>query len=482
MTVLQLFDTIADTGLLCYGNSEHLNIPCAAPQRDSRKVGAGDVFFCIRGRAFDGHSAIPAAAGRGACCVVLDDPAAIRMAEAYALPWILVRDTAAVFLPACLARHGHPERGMQLYAVTGTNGKTSVTYLLEAIFSSVPSLSPCAVFGTVENRIAGVPYRTEHTTPAPEVTADLLSRARDAGVKTVILEASSHALAQKRLSGLHFACGIFTNLSEDHLDYHPTMEDYFLAKRSLFACCDRALVNTDDAYGRRLYRDPAIPAEMHSYAASDNAAEYPLSFLPEDLTDTPCGFIAANRLAAAACASMAGVPYETVTQAIRSMPPIPGRMECVRQTPVSVYIDYAHTPDALRRALTGLGNQLRQKSQGGRLHVVFGCGGDREREKRPQMGAIAAALADRIILTADNSRSEDVHDIIADILSGIPDAALEKTAVIEDRYRAIRHALCTAEPGDTVLLAGKGHETYQIDRSGMHPFSEREIIEAYYSK
>jgi len=481
MTVTDLFDPLADTDLLRFSDPALFSLPCAAPRRDSRLVGAGDVFFCIRGRTHDGHAAIPTAARNGAVCAVLDDPAAVPLAAEHALPWILIRDTAAAFLPACLSYHGHPERGMQLYAVTGTNGKTSVTYLLEAIFSAAPQHSPCAVFGTVENRIAGIPSRSENTTPAPEVTAALLSQARDAGVKNVLLEASSHALTQKRLSGLRFACGIFTNLSEDHLDYHLTLEDYFLAKRSLFFSCDRMLVNTDDAFGMRLYRDPAFRSGMHSFALSDPAADYPPLFLPRDLTDPPCSFIAANRLAAAACASMAGVPQETVIRAIRSMPPIPGRMECVRQTPFSVYIDYAHTPDALRRALTGLGNQLRQKSPGGHLHVVFGCGGDREREKRPQMGAIAASLADRIILTADNSRSEDVHDIIADILDGIPNTALAKTAVIEDRRQAIRHVLHTAEPGDTVLLAGKGHETYQTDRSGTHPFSEREIIQAFFT-
>ena len=264
MTVSQLFDSIAVSDILCISNSEILTHPCANPRRDSRLVGASDVFFCIRGRTYDGHAAIPTAAARGAVCAVLDNPEAIPTAEACALPWILVRDTASLFLPACLAFHGHPERGMQLYAVTGTNGKTSVTYLLEAIFSAEPKTAPCAVFGTVENRIAGTVYRTENTTPAPEITADLLAQARQAGVKTVILEASSHALAQKRLSGLHFACGIFTNLSEDHLDYHADMEDYFLAKRQLFFSCDRAIINTDDPHGERLYRDEALPCRRYS--------------------------------------------------------------------------------------------------------------------------------------------------------------------------------------------------------------------------
>lgn len=480
MTVGTLFDAVPETDILCKSTPDLFNIPCAAPRRDSRLVGAGDVFFCIRGRSHDGHDAIPTAAARGAACVVIDNLTAVQTADAHGIPWILVRDTAAIFLPACLAYHGHPEHGMHLYAVTGTNGKTSVTYLLEAIFSSDPDTSPCAVFGTVENRIAGTAYRTEHTTPAPEILAELLSRARDAGVKTVISEASSHALAQKRLSGLHFDCGIFTNLSEDHLDYHPTLQDYYRAKRSLFEHCDHAVINTDDAHGKRLFDDPALPCRRYSYSPAGKPADFPSAFLPQDLSGTACDFIAANRLAAAACASLAGIAQSTVFAAIRSMPQIPGRMECIRDKPFSVYIDYAHTPDALRRALSGLRTALRSRNS--RLYVVFGCGGDRERQKRPQMGAIAAELADRVILTADNSRSESVHNIIADILDGIESAQLEKVAVIEDRAAAIRYALFSAEPGDTVLLAGKGHETYQTDRNGTHPFSEREIVQNWFNK
>ncbi len=474
MTIRTLFDAIPLTDIVGISTPEILSHSCTAPKRDSRRIGAGDVFFCIRGRRHDGHTDLAQALTSGAVCAVIDDPDAIVTAEALSLPWILVRDTSAVFLPACLAYHGHPEHGLHLCAVTGTNGKTSVTYLLEAIFSAYPPTAPCAVFGTVENRIDGISYRTENTTPAPEVTAELLARARDAGVKSVILEASSHALEQNRLSGLTFDCGIFTNLSEDHLDYHPTMEDYYLAKRKLFFSCRRALYNIDDPHGLRLFRDPTIPAERHTFALTHPTADYPASFLPEDLTDTPCDFIAANRLAAAACASMAGVPTDTVISAIRSMKPTPGRMERIVDTPYTVYLDYAHTPDALKRVLLGL-----QKQKTGDLCVLFGCGGDREHQMRPMMGAVAAEYADRIILTADNSRSEDVRDILAEILGGVALTDRHKVTVITDRRAAILYLLNTTKAGDTVLLAGKGHETYQTDQSGTHPFSEREIVRAY---
>lgn len=476
MTIRTLFDTIPLTDIIDIRSPAILTQTCAAPKRDSRRIGPGDVFFCIRGRHHDGHTDLAAAKENGAVCAILDTPAAIPSADALSLPWMLVRDTSAVFLPACLAYYGHPERALHLYAVTGTNGKTSVTYLLETIFSAYDPTAPCAVIGTVENRIAGTSYHTENTTPAPEVTAELLARARDANVKTVIMEASSHALEQNRLSGLTFDCGIFTGLSEDHLDYHPTMEDYFGAKRKLFFSCRQALVNLDDTYGRRLLLDSALPTETHAFAMT-SAAEFTASHLPPDLLNTPCDFIAANRLAAASCALLAGIPMEVICTAIRSMKPIPGRMECVRTMPFSVYLDYAHTPDALRRVLTGL---CRQKTD--TLHVLFGCGGDRERQKRPMMGSIAAELADRIILTADNSRTEDVRDILADILTGIPPEHRHKVTVIPDRRAAILHVLQTAAPADTVFLAGKGHETYQTDKTGTHPFSEREIINAYFSE
>ena len=477
MTIRTLFDTVPITEILGISTPDLLTKECAAPKRDSRRIGAGDVFFCIRGRHHDGHTDLAAAAVGGAVCAVIDNPDVIAAADALPLPWIFVRETAAVFLPACLSYHGHPERDLQLYAVTGTNGKTSVTYLLEAIFSAYDKTAPCAVIGTVENRIAGIAYRTENTTPAPEVTAELFARARDAGVRTVIMEASSHALAQNRLSGLTFACGIFTGLSEDHLDYHPTLEDYFHAKRRLFFSCEQALYNIDDPHGMRLFDDTAIPAERHAFSLLQPTAEYPASHLPEDLRNTPCDFIAANRLAAAACASLAGVPADVTADAIRTMKPIPGRMEVIRHTPCSVYLDYAHTPDALRRVLEGL-----QRIKKGRLCVLFGCGGDRERQKRPMMGAAAAELADRIILTADNSRTEDVRDILAEILPGIAPCDRHKVTVITDRRAAILYALNTAAPDDTVLFAGKGHETYQTDQTGTHPFSERAIVDAYYKE
>ncbi|MBO5648534.1 MAG: UDP-N-acetylmuramoyl-L-alanyl-D-glutamate--2,6-diaminopimelate ligase [Clostridia bacterium] len=448
-----------------------LSAPCAMPRRDSRAVCAHDVFFCIRGTRFDGHTAIADAAARGACCAVLDDPAFCTAADAIGIPWILLNDTASAFLPACLAYYGHPERSMTLLAVTGTNGKTSTAYLLEAVFGADVRHAPTACFGTVEYRVAEERYVSSHTTPTPEETALYLSRAHDLGVKTAIFEASSHALSQGRLSGLHFEIGIFTGLGEDHLDYHHSTEPYFEAKRSLFFSCTRGLVNVDDPHGARLYADRAFAGRLTGYSPTDGTAAWRLSALPQALTDTVCPFIAANRLAAAACGAMLGIPIDTACRAMLAMPPIPGRMELLTDTPFAVYLDYAHTPDALRAALTG----LRHTYPTARLRVLLGCGGDREREKRPQMGAIAATLADDAVISEDNSRTEDPLAIFADIVSGIARQHRARITLIPDRAAAIAHLLSVSQPGDVILLAGKGHETTQTDARGTRPFSDRDI-------
>ena len=472
MTVYRLLEDIQAHDILCKSSTFDDTLPCTSPCRDSRRIQPGDVFFCIRGPQFDGHTALSDAAHRGAVCAVLEDPAA---GDTCPIPWIAVRDTAAAFLSACLAQNGHPERGMTLIAVTGTNGKTSVTYMLEAIFRHAGHR--CAVFGTVENRIDGTVFPSGNTTPAPELLARQLRLAREKNVSTVLMEVSSHALAQRRLSGLHFEYGIFTNLTEDHLDYHRTMEDYFSSKRQLFLSCNTMLVNADDPAGVRLLADPALPDARYAVTPYSDTGDYTAAYLPQDLRLGCCDFVAANRLLAAVCANLAGISADTAFAALRTMPPIPGRMECIRKTPTSVYIDYAHTPDALTRALRSL---RAQNMPGTRLLVLFGCGGDREREKRPKMGAIAASCADLAVITADNSRSEDVRDIIADILSGVMPAQRGKCRVVCDRRDAIYEILSLAAPGDCVLLAGKGHETSQTDRLGTHPFSERGTVDAYF--
>ncbi|MBP3919122.1 MAG: UDP-N-acetylmuramoyl-L-alanyl-D-glutamate--2,6-diaminopimelate ligase [Clostridia bacterium] len=499
MTILELLDSLPLCDIVTQSPDFDTSMPCHMPCRDARRVTADDVFFAVRGTHFDGHNAIPEAAARGAALVVLDD---IRYADTCPTPWICVRDAAQAFLPACLSCAHHPERGMSLYAVTGTNGKTSITYLLEAIFSQNPAYAPCAVIGTVENRIAGEILPASRTTPPPEELCALLCRARDAGVKTVILEASSHALAQGRLSGLHFSAGIFTNLTEDHLDYHKSMEAYFHCKRSLFFSCDTAVLNIDDPYGRRLYADDAIPAKKIGYSLSDCGADWfakatqnkdgcHLLLLSKENTPLSLysslrgSFAAPNITASCACAYDAGISPTQMQAGLCSLDNIPGRMECIVSSPYAVFLDYAHTPDALSRAILSVREHCRsaaveQNVPAPRTLVLFGCGGDREHEKRPKMGKIAASLADITVITSDNSRSEDPIDIINAILAGIPDR--KNVIVIPDRRRAIEEILDMAQPGDCILLAGKGHENYQIDKTGTHPFSEREIVLSHIQK
>ncbi len=489
MTVSRLLASLPIDDILAVSDDFDFSLACRGVCRDVRTTACGDLFFCIRGSRFDGHKALSEAAGRGAIAAVLSDPA---YAVGCPLPYLLIRDTRTAFLPALLAANGNPQRGMTFYAVTGTNGKTSTAYLLDAIFSQSGRHAPTAVIGTVENRIAGERFPASRTTPAPEELVSLLCCARKRGVRTVILEASSHALVQGRLSGLSFACGIFTNLTEDHLDYHGSMEQYYQAKRTLFFSCEKALVNADDAYCRRICTDDAIPAERHAFslhASSRACADFHASALSQELgtaltlvqnhtshsffSPLSGSFAAYNITAAAACAFLCGLDAAVIQRGLSALTCIPGRMEEIVSAPFSVRIDYAHTPDALARALDSVA------SPRGRTLVLFGCGGDREREKRPRMGSIAAEKADLVFLTADNSRSEDPTSIIDDIIRGIPDSARRKVTVIPDRKAAIEHALSAARPGDTVLLCGKGHETVQEDRTGPHPFSEREIVRAF---
>ena len=490
LTLQMLAAGLLPGDILAVSSDLSMEISVSGVSSDARRIGKDELFIAVRGTRFDGHTAIADAARRGACAVILEDAAYTADCP---LPWILVRDTRAVLLPLMLALRGHPERGMRMIAVTGTNGKTSVTYLLEAVFAVC---GKTAVFGTVENRIAGTHFPASHTTPDPDELVRLLETSAKAGVRTVILEASSHALAQKRLSGLTFSCGIFLNLTEDHLDYHKTTEDYYLSKRSLFFSCEKGLCNTDDPFGRRLFSDPAFAGKLFSFSpAGDPDADFSVREDPADpaaadkerrflltspdggtfplLSPLPGSFVPCNTLASAACAFLLGVSEDRIRDGIRAVSAIPGRMERIVKTPFSVILDYAHTPDALEKALLSARTLCKD---GGKLRVLFGCGGDREREKRPKMGAIAARLADAAVITSDNSRTEPPLFILAQIVSGIPDAEKIRCTVIPDRRAAIAYLLSSARPGDCLLLAGKGHETYEIDSLGRRPFSERDIV------
>ncbi len=489
MELFSLLAPIPTEDILCMSPRLDLHTPVRTLCEDAEAVRTGDVYGAVRGTVHDGHSRIPRAILSGAACILLDDPTYVSLCDGANAPWILVTDVRALLLPMYLAAVGSPQDRICLYAVTGTNGKTSVAYLLEAILARI---GPTACIGTVENRIRGEVLPASMTTPAPRDLARLLRLALDRGCKSVVMEASSHALDQKRLQSLCPLVGILTNLTEDHLDYHKTPAAYKEAKRTLFRQSEACLVNADDPFGEALQADPRLSSKTASYGMAPSAhyrianlaCGYPHGDTAYTLY-TPKGpysvrtplegsFAVYNTAAALSCAHMAHIPMEAALEAVLTLRCIPGRLERILSTPFSVYIDYAHTPDALLRVLTGLRDRL---TEGARLLLLFGCGGDREREKRPKMGAIAARYADFFILCEDNSRSEEPLEIIAEIEAGIPVGA--SYTVIPRRETAIKALLSLARPGDCVLLAGKGHETSLTDRQGTHPFSERDIVKAW---
>ena len=377
---------------------------------------------------------------------------------------------------------GHPEQKLRLVAVTGTNGKTTVSTLLQTILTE--NGERVGLIGTVECFDGKIYSPSEYTTPPPHILYPLLARMVKNGVTTVIMEASSHALSQERLYGLHFALAIFTNLTRDHLDYHGTREAYLAAKAKLFESASIALLNADDDAAAELAFHAS--GKVYYYAKHRSAAEFSIenAHCEEDslsyTLQTMDGslsihanligrFNVYNTAAALSAASLLGVSHERLERAAKKLSAPRGRMERLPDTDdLRIFIDYAHTPDALSGALMAL------KPHTKKLTALFGAGGERDKGKRADMGRIAETIADRVIVTSDNPREEKPEAILRDILSGMKN---EKHKVLADRAEAIRHAILTAESGETILLAGKGHEAYMLDGSGKHDFSEREIVE-----
>ena len=459
---------------------------------DSRTVQKGDLFVCIRGITVDGHAYVEEAVRRGAAVIVAE--------KSYILPAgapvLFVEDTRLAAAMLYDAWYGHPSKKMKLIAVTGTNGKTSVTYMLRCIFEA--AMYRCGVIGTVRCYSAGrtIDIRSDNalanmTTPDPEELYHILSVMAEDGVEYVFMEASSHALALRKLDALTFDAAIFTNLSAEHLDFHRNMENYFSAKARLFSLSKRAIINVDDDYGKRLAGKVKCPVltcsaktdaadfkaeQMCDLGADGNQYQLTSHKLRAVLrTPIPGRFTVMNTLEAAACASDFGVSATAIMSALSALPGIDGRMERVKLLATcdfSVFIDYAHTPDALYNLLITVRGFRRT---GQRIVLVFGCGGDRDKSKRPIMGKIASELSDFCVVTSDNSRSEDTETIIGEILEGVTGSAY---AVIPDRAEAIEYVIRTARKEDIILLAGKGHEEYEIGRDGKRPFCEKAIVVA----
>ncbi len=475
--------TIADIVAALRREDQLLSAPDPLPHvdsltADSRAVERGALYAAVRGSQTDGHRFVPDAARRGAAAVMVETP------QNAGVPELLVRDGRRALLAAARAWYGDPSRSLTLIGVTGTNGKTTTTGLVRHLLNGAGRAGSIGTLGAFDGAGAEIPSTAGSlTTPGAADLQATLAALRDRGVTHVAMETSSHALEQGRLDGLTFAAGIFTNLTRDHLDYHGTMEAYLAAKLRLsgyLALNGIEVVNLDDPIwrempprdGRITYgTDPAADLRAESVELGAGGSSFRMTgrWGEADVRLPLMGdFNVSNALAAAACSLGLGQPLRDVVSRLEATPQVPGRMERIAERPCVVLRDYAHTPDALQRALA----TLRPLTAGRRI-VVFGGGGDRDKGKRPLMGGVAAALADLAIVTSDNPRTEDPDAIIDDIESGMGSA---RHLRFTERRAAIAAALAEARAGDTVLLAGKGPETYQVIGREKQPFDERAIV------
>ena len=461
-----------------------LDVTIRALAHDSRTVAPGTLFIALRGERVDGHAFVAGALAAGATCAVVDrsfDLATLAPGTDRATI-VVVADTRRALSRLAAVFFGRPSQSMRVTGVTGTNGKTTVTHLAAAMLEAGGVAT--GRIGTLGARFGGAMWSLENTTPLALELQSLLAEMRDRGARAVAMEASSHALAQDRVADVAFAVAALTNVTRDHLDYHGTFEAYAAAKRSLFDHAPVAILNGDDDLGRAWASDlRAAGKTVDTYAldadatlvARDVAVRADGSSFNVDgrrfALRLPGRFNISNALAALGIARAHGVNDDDSARAMASFERVPGRMEHLAGGGIDVLVDYAHTPDALDVVLRAARETTR-----GELAVVFGCGGDRDRGKRPLMGAIARSRANRVFVTSDNPRSEDPQEIIDEILGGMDD--LREVIALVDRRAAIRRAILDAEPGDVVVVAGKGHETYQIVGTVTNHFDDRDEVRA----
>ncbi|MDX6682890.1 MAG: UDP-N-acetylmuramoyl-L-alanyl-D-glutamate--2,6-diaminopimelate ligase [Solirubrobacteraceae bacterium] len=453
------------------------DVEVAALALDNRRVQPGTVFFCVRGFTRDGHDFAADAVARGAAALVVDHPLHL------GVPEVLVADVRAAMAPAAARLHGDPTATLRTVGVTGTNGKTTTAYLLRALLEAAGHRT--GLLGTVKSVVGGVDHEVARTTPEAIDLQATFAAMRAAGDTHCVMEVSSHALALCRADAIHWAAAIFTNLTQDHLDFHPTMEDYFAAKRRLFfdGRPQVAVIDVDDPYGARLARELRGVTPVVTFAIDAPGADLRATAVRSDFggstfsaggldlrSPLPGRFNVLNVLGAVATARALGVDDETIVAALPRIGRVPGRFESIDEgQEFALLVDYAHTPDSLENVLAAA-----RPLTSGRLLCVFGCGGDRDRGKRPQMGEIAARLADHTIVTSDNPRSEDPEAIVAEVLAGIPDR--DGVEAIVDRRAAIARAVELAAPGDVVVVAGKGHEQGQEFEGGRKlPFDDATV-------
>jgi UDP-N-acetylmuramoyl-L-alanyl-D-glutamate--2,6-diaminopimelate ligase len=415
---------------------------------DTRRVQPGALFFCLRGSHDDGHALAPAAAAAGAAAFVVEEPVGVDA------PQLVVGDSRAAMAPAATLFFGDPTRELAVAGVTGTNGKTTTAFLLHAILTAAGRRA--GLLTNIERLVAGEERPTGLNTPEAIDLQRLFREMLDGGDDACVMEATSIAQVERRLAGTRFAVLVFTNLTQDHLDYHGSMPAYFAAKRELFDQAEVAVVNIDDEWGRRL------AAELPD-AVTFDASSSALDGIDLKLRGA---FNHANATGAALAARALGVPDDAIKRGIESLQGVPGRFESIEEgQPFTVIVDYAHTPDSLENVIHAA------RDLGERLVVVFGAGGDRDRAKRPLMGRVVSQVADRAILTSDNPRREAPDAIAAEVASGAPG----KFVIELDRRKAIERALAEARPGDVVILAGRGAEPEQELAGGKIPFDDREV-------
>jgi len=460
-----------------------MDIEISGVECDSRKVEKDMLFVAIRGFETDGNKFISAAKKNGAEIVITDSKKALGKNR------ILVTDARRALAIASKNFYGNPLKDMKVIGITGTNGKTTVTYLIKHCLER--NGAKCGLIGTNQNMIGEKILETERTTPESNALWALFARMRDEGCTHVIMEVSSHSLELSRVHGIEYTVGAFTNLTQDHLDFHKTMEKYEAAKLKLFGQSETCVINFDDPAGKRMMKQ--IGSKLITYSASDNSADYVaknirtkaasvefeivgIDTISRIEMNIPGKFSVYNALCASSVLLAMGMSVYDISDAHRDVRGVKGRAEVVpTDTDYTVMIDYAHSPDGLENILKTVKEICEN-----RVIVVFGCGGDRDGTKRPIMGKIAAEYADVVIVTSDNPRTEDPEKIIDDIIPGVMEVR-EDFSRVTDRTEAIHHALDIAENGDIVLLAGKGHETYQEINHVKHHMDEREIVKDYFS-
>ena len=451
-------------------------------QIDSRKVQPGDLFVALRGTQVDGHEYIEKAIGQGATAVVCES---LPQHVSEDVTYLVYPDTELAVGPLATACAGNPSQRMKLVGVTGTNGKTTIATVLYNMFRRMGY--KCGLCSTVCNYIDGRPIPTECTTPDAVTLNNLLGQMADEGCEYAFMEVSSHSVAQHRIGGLTFAGGIFTNLTRDHLDYHKTFENYRDAKKAFFDALPReafAVTNADDRNGMVMVQNTR--AQVKTYSAR-GAADFRGRILEESFEGMNLEmdgrevfvqfvgrFNVSNLLAVYAAALLLGVEPDEALVQLSAMKPVNGRFESIRSPKgVTAIVDYAHTPDALVNVLQTINDVLQHR---GECWTVCGAGGNRDRGKRPIMAKVAVENSDRVIITSDNPRFEDPQAIIDDMLAGLSEEQRQSVLSIVDRREAIRTACMLAKPGDVILVAGKGHEDYQIVQGVKHHFDDHEVI------